>query len=206
MGHLIRDQAAGDPAAAFVHVLPVIRRHAEARFRYLPAFEREERVAETVAAAFCGLVTLARKGPTSRATAATLADFACRHADADRHVGGRQSSVDVLSRRARKRQRFRVRSLMRMREEPDWREMAVENRKTSPADIAAFRIDFQEWLRTRTARERRIIDCLATGERTTAVADRFGLTPGRVSQLRRRFEQSWTAFTNPVSPIARRAA
>ena len=40
----------------------------------------------------------------------------------------------------------------------------------------------------------RIAQNLAEGQSTTAVAGQFGLTLGRVSQLRRRFEKSWLSF------------
>ena len=43
-------------------------------------------------------------------------------------------------------------------------------------------------------RHRRIINALAGGDRTMAVAERFGVSPARVSQLRREYERSWQQF------------
>ena len=52
---------------------------------------------------------------------------------------------------------------------------------------AAFRLDFPAWLTTRTERDRRLAEDLMTGERTSDVSTKFGLTQGRISQLRRDF-------------------
>ncbi|MGD0461559.1 MAG: helix-turn-helix domain-containing protein [Tepidisphaeraceae bacterium] len=70
----------------------------------------------------------------------------------------------------------------------------MEDRKVPVPDLAAFRIDFPRWLRMLTGRDRKIVYALTSGERTSAVAERFGLSEGRVSQLRRKFEQLWRTF------------
>ncbi len=69
--------------------------------------------------------------------------------------------------------------------------MVVEDRHATPADVAATRIDFDAWLRSMPPRQRAIAEVLATGEGTTLVARRFGLTAGRISQLRRKLHRSW---------------
>jgi len=43
-------------------------------------------------------------------------------------------------------------------------------------------------------RDRSIISALIAGEHPSTVADRFGITRGRVSQLRHRYEQQWRTF------------
>ena len=61
-------------------------------------------------------------------------------------------------------------------------------------DQVAFRADFPAWLATRSQRDRRVVQDLMVGERTTDVADRHGLSQPRVSQLRREFREDWRAF------------
>ena len=61
----------------------------------------------------------------------------------------------------------------------------------NPADVAAFRIDFAEWLATWQGMKRAILEALAVGDKTGEVAARFNISPGRVSQLRREYEDSW---------------
>jgi hypothetical protein len=60
--------------------------------------------------------------------------------------------------------------------------------------LAAFRIDFADWLSTFSRRDRRIITALGSGVRSTVVAQSFGISEGRVSQLRRRYERQWMSF------------
>ena len=75
-----------------------------------------------------------------------------------------------------------------------WKEQLVDNSRTPVADQAAFSIDFPEWLATLSARDRRIVDDLAAGERTGDVARKFGVSAGRVSQMRGQLKESWEAF------------
>jgi hypothetical protein len=69
-----------------------------------------------------------------------------------------------------------------------------DNVRTSVPDRVAFRCDFPAWRGTRTGRHRRLIDDLMLGGRTLEVARRHGLSPSRVSQLRREFHADWLAF------------
>ena len=75
-----------------------------------------------------------------------------------------------------------------------WRELLVDGRQINPADLAASRIDFPAWLATLPPRSRAIAEALAAGDTTGDVAARFGVTPARVSQLRRKFERDWDTF------------
>jgi len=58
----------------------------------------------------------------------------------------------------------------------------------------AFRLDFASWLQSLTPRERRLIQAMAQNERTKDLARAFEVSPGRISQLRREFEQGWKHF------------
>ena len=193
---------ARDLHARFTAILPRIVTHLAIRFRRLPASQREETIAEGTAAAYVNYRSLHRalsrtvaRPQAGRATAATLAGFAARHVAQDRHVGGRQSSSDVLSPLAGRRHGFAVTRLASSAGEPgDWRGAMLEDHRVTPAAQAVFNLDFQHWLGTFCSRDRRIINRLAAGESTFAVADRFGVTASRISQLRRRFERSWAAF------------
>jgi len=75
-----------------------------------------------------------------------------------------------------------------------WHASLIADRKASVPDLAAFRIDFREWVGRMVERDRNVIAQLAEGEKTHIVAERFGLSPGRVSQLRRRYERDWQVF------------
>ncbi len=77
--------------------------------------------------------------------------------------------------------------------------MLVEDRRSTPADIAASRIDFEDWLSQLPRRQRAIAELLATGESTKLVARHFGVTPGRVSQLRQQLHGSWCAWQGELN-------
>jgi hypothetical protein len=132
-----------------------------------------------------------------------LADFAVRAVRAGRRLCGQLKPKDVLSERAQRRHGFRVQSLPLstrtcheelnglggQRHLDAYEERLHDNTRTPPDEQAAFRIDFPAWLTTRTERDRRIINDMAVGEGTNHLARRFGLSPARVSQLRREYSQ-----------------
>jgi hypothetical protein len=74
-----------------------------------------------------------------------------------------------------------------------------DNTVTPPEEQAIFRIDFPAWLCTRTDRERRIIQAMARNERTQDLSRAFGVSPGRISQLRREFHADWQRYTGEAS-------
>jgi hypothetical protein len=49
-------------------------------------------------------------------------------------------------------------------------------------------------MQTQTERNRRIIDDLMAGECTFEVSQKYGLSPGRISQLRRKLHEDWEEF------------
>ena len=78
------------------------------------------------------------------------------------------------------------------------RALLVEDRRSSPADIAASRIDFSEWLGRMKHHRRKVAETLAAGFHTAEVALIFNLSRGRISQMRREFELSWKKFQQEV--------
>jgi hypothetical protein len=69
-----------------------------------------------------------------------------------------------------------------------------DNTLTPVPDQVIFRLDFPRWRRTRNERDRRLLHDLMVGERTSAVSQKYGLSPSRVSQLRREFHADWDRF------------
>ncbi|WP_145357497.1 hypothetical protein [Alienimonas californiensis] len=71
-----------------------------------------------------------------------------------------------------------------------------------PAERAALRVDFAAWRDTLGGRDRTLVDLLGLGHRPSEVADRLGLSRGRVSQLRADLRARWHAFTGEAAPAA----
>ena len=182
--------------AGFLALLPAIEKQAAISFRHMRPEAKEEAVSEAVAAALVTYVRLAERGKLDVVYPTPLANFAVLHVKNNRKVGTSEANRDVLSRKAQQRHGFHLQPLEQFEEvDGKWVEqVVVEDRHASPADTAAVRIDFGEWLRMLSRRNRRIAKALAKGESTKATAATFGITAGRVSQLRGEFEESWSEF------------
>lgn len=196
--------------AAFRSILPRIELHAVIYFRHTRCLSsRDEQVAETKALAWLWFQRLARRGRNATQFASALATFAARAVQSGRRLNGQEESGDVLSLRAQKQHGFRVEALpsstarefeslfgrvLGQRLQDEFEERLHDNTVTPPDEQAAFRIDFPNWLRRQTARDRKLIAVMAGNERTKDLSRRFGLSPARISQLRSQFKQDWEQF------------
>jgi hypothetical protein len=184
--------------AAFVALLPRILLHTRIYFRGVRCpYQKEDAIAETVALAWKSFVRLAQRGKDASRFVTVLAGYAARAVRSGRRLCGQEKAGDVLSRLAQIRNGFVVARLPAgdsTRHSNVIMEALHDNTQTPVPDQVSFRVDFPRWRSRRSERDRRLIDHLMTGEHTLAAAHRFGLTPGRFSQLRREFHQNWLAF------------
>ena len=191
--------------AGFLSVLPVVQTHARIQFRHLPASQREEAIQEAICAACQSYQLAASRGQLHVAHPSTLANFAVRHVLEGRHVGGSQDAAkDVLSPTAQRRYGFQVTDHTDRAAIDEWQCVLLTDRKAKAPipDLVACRIDFARWMRSWSKRDRKIIRALASGEKAGAVAERFSLSNGRVSQLRRKFEHNWGTFQGEFADAA----
>jgi hypothetical protein len=179
----------------FLDMLPKISSQARRAFRQLRPEHKDELVQEVVANAYCTFVALVRRGKADVAYATPLANFAIRQVIAGRKVTNKPRLRDVLSPQARAAYGFIVERLDVFDEQQcQWRQVLVEDRHSTPADIAAARIDVAAWFRSLSVRIRRIAKTLAMGETTTDAARKFQLSRPRISQLRDELKTSWEQF------------
>jgi hypothetical protein len=195
--------AASTPAAGydrFLELLPTIRRHARYAFRHLLPEGREEAIQEVVANAFVAYTRLVEQGKEELAYATPLARHAVAQVRAGRRVGGKLNVRDVSSDHCRRTKGVKLERLDRWDQDQEaWREILVEDKTCTPADLAASRIDYRAFLATLGRRNRRIAQMLATGDTTSRVAEQFGLSLARVSQLRQELKAAWEAFQGEPS-------
>jgi hypothetical protein len=185
----------GDHQEFFVALLPSIHRHAKVHFRGLDAEARDDAVATAIAHAWDLFAKLVIAGRQELAFAGSLARYAVARTVDGRQVGTPANAHDVSSRRCQRRQDVRVGTLdQRDPATGEWQELLLEDRHSTPAEIACTRIDIQTWFRSLPGRHRKIARLLARGEQTRTVAEMFGLTPGRISQVRAELERSWRKF------------
>jgi RNA polymerase sigma factor (sigma-70 family) len=176
-------------------MLPQILKYLRRAFCNDPIEAREEAIQEAVVNTCVAYARLVERGAEQRAFPTVLARFAVAQVRQGRRVGGRQNVRDVLSPCALRKQRCLVERLDRYdTEEQAWREAVVEDPYTPVFDQVWFRIDFPQWLAGLAPRKRRIAETLAVGHSTAAVAQQFGLSAARISQLRRELYESWRGF------------
>jgi hypothetical protein len=179
----------------FTDLLPTIHDQLRFAFRNEPPERRQEMIAEAIANCWVSFVKLVERDLQDVIYATPLAQFAIRHVLSGRRVGGTMNKNDITSEYAQRMKQITVERLTRYNKRKSmWLEMLVEDRKVGPADTAAARIDFGDWLRTLGARRRRIAETLAKGETTSIAAAKFRVSQGRISQLRRELRDDWERF------------
>lgn len=190
----------------FLELLPAIQADVRFAFRRMTADAHEEATQEATANAFVAYAHLVDQGRSDVAAATPLARFAVAQVRAGRRVGTPFNVCDVSSAGCRQRKGVVVERLDRWDQRKEcWREALVEDQSCTPAELAASRIDFAEWLQTLAPRQRQIALKLADGDRTRDVAREFGLSPARISQLRSELHEAWEAFHEGM-PAARESA
>lgn len=70
----------------------------------------------------------------------------CATCGAGDNVAARQNSRDVMSPCAQLSRKLHVTSLYQNSADGEWKEVLVEDRSATPADLAASRLDFGDWL------------------------------------------------------------
>lgn len=185
----------GDVQRAFLEMLPQVEKQLRYEFRRLRPEAAAEAVQEGVAVAFQSFVRLQQQGRTDVASAGSLAHYAARRVRAGRKVGSSLNVRDPLSRYAQRRQGITVHWLDQPRLEcGQWIEAAIADRKTPIPERVALRVDLPEWLGGLSRRIRRIAKDLAIGFTTGDVAQKYGVSSGRVSQIRQELFRSWEQF------------
>ena len=189
-------QQTGDGQAdeQFLAMVPDIERFTRFQFRHLSVNAREDAVCEVVANAFCAFRRLVELGKQNLAYSTPLAHYAVAQFRAGRRVGNPLNSCDVYSIGSQRRARFRLESLDSRTGSEIWEEALIDNTQTPVPDQVAFRIDFPAWLQTLQQPKGRLAKYLAYGHSPSEVACRFGVSRGRVSQVRRELERSWNEY------------
>jgi hypothetical protein len=189
--------------ARFTRMHARIIAHGEIVFRHVKCpSQKDDFIAELVALCWRWHLRLAERGIDSSQFITAMATFAARRVRSGGRLVGMEKSRDAMSPLAQRVHGFAVERI------PDhtfpgtslFAEALEGNTRTSIPAQVCYRLDFAAWRATRTARDRRIVDRLMLGDRTTEVSRKFGLSPGRISQLRREFHADWCKFCEELPP------
>ena len=187
----------------FLALLPLIHEQARHAFRTERPERREELIAEVTANCWVAFIRLVDRGLDAVIYATPLARYAIKQVRDGRRVGNSLNIQDVSSKYAQRRKDFVMERLdCYSQNKGEWNEILVEDRHAGPAETAASRIDFAEWLLTLPRRKRRIAEELATGETTRKTAKRFRVSAGRISQMRRELKDAWEDFQGRTRMLA----
>lgn len=188
----LRAQALHD---RFLDMLPSIRQQVRFAFRAETPERRDDLVTEVIANCWVAFVRLMDHGKEDEVHATPLAQYAIKQVRDGRKVGSKLNVNDVSSEYAQKVKGIKVESLVRYNDrKQEWREILIEDRHAGPAETAACRIDFGDWLRSLPRRSRRIAQTLAAGETTKNAARKHRVSAGRISQMRRELKDNWEVF------------
>ena len=178
-------------------ILPKVIAHGRVSFRHVRCrHQQEELLAEMTGLCWRWHLRLAQRGKDSTRFPSALASYAARAVRAGRRACGQERGRDALSPSAQRRHGFLVSALPEVSTLSDnpLAEALHDNTQTPPDEQCAFRIDFPAWRASRTERDRLVLDDLMLGERTLDVAGKYGISAGRVSQLRRQLLLDWRRF------------
>ena len=189
--------------------LPLLQNHAKhyfgRRFSRNPELI-EELTQEAVANAWKCFVSIINNGKNPDDFPVMIAARACQMVMNGRRVHGQEKTTSVSNPLTQKREGFRVEHLpqstqtgheelystpagQRMHDELE--ECLRDNTQTPPPDQAAFRHDYPAWLAEQGSFKRSILEEMAKGETTQALAEKFGKSPGRISQMRKQAHDDW---------------
>ena len=195
--------------AHFVAILPRIELHAKIYFRDVRCPHRkEDYIQETRALAWKFFTRAIEQGKNPLTFVSRIATYAARHARSGRRLCG-QRSRDTMSPLAQRRRGFTVMALPVSTTQPHEQcyanphcqrlkdaleERLRDNSLTAVPEQVCFRLDFPAWMNTLSDRDRRVVEDLMQDEQPRDVANKRGISPSRVSQLRRELMQRWRRF------------
>jgi hypothetical protein len=184
------------PRRRFMQLLPAIVRTARYSLRHLRGEALQDALQEVIANAFVAFVALVRRGKMDLAYGSVLGRLAAAQFRDGRRVGNSLCCHEVLSPYAQRLKNFNVESLDRREKDDEdaWREVLVEDKTAGPFDIVRTKLDMDAWLHSLPSRDRKVAQFLSLGNRTSDAARKFGVSEGRISQMRRSLEKSWTDF------------
>src|SRR2546423_5217187 len=195
--------------AAFLALLPKLQTHASIYFRDVRCPDpKADKLAECEALAWKWLLRLHEQGKDINQFLMAFIFLVARAVKSGRRACGTERADDVLSPVAQRRHDFTVEALpastrrsfealfglVQGQQHIDaYEERLRDNTITPPPDAAAFRIDWPHFLAILSERDRQLAHFLSLGHRAKVAAQRFKLSPGRITQLRQRWCKEWRA-------------
>ena len=181
--------------SSFVAMLPEIEQKLRLAFCRLHPEAREDAIEEGVVHSLLSYIRLFEQGRADAITASSLAWYAAKQVKRGRPTAGRMNGKEPLSRYGQISNDIEIE-----RQPSNWIDALVEDKRAPVADQVAAKMDVGAWFATLTKRMKQIAKDLAFGCSTSEVAEKHGVTAGRISQMRRSLEESWAVFQHEAAP------
>ena len=193
------DRAPRSWQPVFLSIFPTIEKSIRFAFRGFPQEKREECVQAALANACVACARLWSRGCLDRLYPTALARFAIAQVREGRLVGSSLNNKDVLSQYAKRKHGLIVQHMGGAGSSWEaWSDWLRDGWRTPVPDQVWFRIDFPRWLASLSPLNQETAQLLASGHSTNEVAQRFSISAGRVSQIRRELSNSWRRFHGEV--------
>jgi hypothetical protein len=173
----------------FTTMLPEIEQKLRLAFCRLDPEAREDAIEKAIVHSLFSYSRLHEQGRAEVATASSLAWYSSRQVKRGRPTTGKMNGKEPLSRYGQISNDIEIE-----RQPGNWIDAMVEDKRASVEDQVAAKMDVGAWFATLTKRMKEIATDLAFGCSTSEVAKKYGVSAGRISQLRRVLEESWAAF------------
>jgi hypothetical protein len=181
---------------SFDSLLPSIQKCVAFAFRRLPRGRRRELEQDAIANAYVEFTRLLKRGLGSLAYPTPLAKFAVRQVLDGRRVGCRQNARDLSSPCCQSKNHIVLDRLHQQLSDGQWQERLVADRRATPAELVAAKLDFGTWLDRLDGSKRAIALRLAAGDTPSEAAQFFHVSRARLSQVRRELRKDWAGFSH----------
>ena len=196
----------------FLTLMAKIETHARIVFRAIRCpVRKEDAVQDCIALAWKWFLRLQERGRDINQFPMVFVFLVVKAVASGRRLTGMLRVKDVLSERCQRKHGFNVEALPtstrisvevlvakpRGQEMQDAFEERLQDNGTTPVpDQVAFRIDWPSFFTTLPTRDQRMAEFLPLGHNAKQAAEKFGLSAGRITQLRQRWCKEWLCFQN----------
>ncbi len=168
----------------FTQYLPWMQKTARLAFRNFDLEKRAEEVSNVIALAWKAWVRLGERGRADNPLLLkSVLFYSIRQSKVGRTVCSAAKPRDPLVLRAYGKVKF-----------DPWNLADFVGKETPIPEQVSFRVNVPAFLATLNDRQRRMAVDLASGMSTTEAAEKYGLSPGRISQFRREFKALFDKF------------
>jgi hypothetical protein len=195
-----QDVSASTWHSEFLNLLPELESRLKTAFRRLDPDAREEAVQEATVLSLFSYSRLAAQERANAVSASNLAWYSALQVKRGRSAGTRMNGREVLSRYAQIGKGFRVERLDALdTADATWIQALIDQKGWPILDQVAAKLDVCAWFASLSRRMKQIATDLASGFTTAEAAQKYGLTRGRISQMRRSLETSWHMYQHESS-------